>query len=415
MERSGTGVITSAAVKIYLIIVSVVVVEIAVASTLVPLTDRGRVASTDFVNFYVGASIVRVGDGARLYQRNTQDAAFKSVLGYASNQYFLHPVFEAALFTPLTRLSLERAFILWTLINVALLGLLPLILMRCIPLVSVRPYLGQLGFCFLPALIAVVLGQDSVLLLFVISSSYLLLRKEKEVAAGLVLSLATIKFQYVLILVPLLLLSRKLRVGAGFALGCALLGIVFSLITGPGGLMGYFEFVRGFESHSGYGGLNPTLMVNVRGFLAGIGETAHSPLFSVAGGIILLGLGVFGSQMARDSSRFRLAFALYLSIALAAAPYAHFPDMTVLLLPLLLALDYIAGMGIKSFSRKLICACCVLMLVWPFLLLVLGGHYWWNSRIYLVFPVIVLFIGALTSELHFSKAASPVSLSPTLT
>jgi len=89
--------------------------------------------------------------------------------------------------------------------------------------------------------------------------------------------------------------------------------------------------------------------------------------------------------------------------------------MTVLLLPLLLALDYIAGMGIKSFSRKLICACCVLMLVWPFLLLVLGGHYWWNSRIYLVFPVIVLFIGALTSELHFSKAASPVSLSPTLT
>ena len=388
----------------------VVVVEIAVALTLIPLTNRARVEPTDFVNFYVGASIVCAGNGAKLYDRQIQDAAFKSILGHTSNQYFLHPAFEAGAFAPLTLLSLEQAFILWTLINVALLGLLPLILMRCIPLVAERPYLGLLGFCFLPALTAIVLGQDSVLLLFVIASSYLLIQKQKDLAAGLVLSLATIKFQYVLILLPLLLVARKLRVGAGFGLGCAFLGVAFSLITGPRGLLEYFRFVRSFETHSGYGGLNPTLMVNARGFLAGVGWTAHSTLCAVAGGIALFGLGVLAARTAGKSEQRSLAFALYVTIALAAAPYAHFPDMTILLLPLLLALDYIASAGTKSASRKLIFSCCVLMFLWPFLLLALGGHYWWNSRIYLVFPVIILFIAGLATELYLARAARPVSM-----
>ena len=396
--------------RAFLIIVIVVVVEIAVALTLIPLTNRARVEPTDFVNFYVGASIVCAGNGAKLYDRQIQDAAFKSILGHTSNQYFLHPAFEAGAFAPLTLLSLEQAFILWTLINVALLGLLPLILMRCIPLVAERPYLGLLGFCFLPALTAIVLGQDSVLLLFVIASSYLLIQKQKDPAAGLVLSLATIKFQYVLILLPLLLVARKLRVGAGFGLGCAFLGVAFSLITGPPGLLEYFRFVRSFETHSGYGGLNPTLMVNARGFLAGVGWTAHSTLCAVAGGIALFGLGVLAARTAGKSEQRSLAFALYVTIALAAAPYAHFPDMTILLLPLLLALDYIASAGTKSASRKLIFSCCVLMFLWPFLLLALGGHYWWNSRIYLVFPVIILFIAGLATELYLARAARPVSM-----
>jgi hypothetical protein len=406
-------VIPSAAVRAFVVIVSVVVVEIAVALALVPLTNRARVETTDFVNFYIGASIVRAGDGVKLYERETQNAAFKSILGHTSTQYFLHPAFEAAAFAPITLLSLEQAFILWTLINVALLGLLPLILMRCIPLVAERPYLGQLGFCFLPALTALVLGQDSVLLLFLIASSYLLLRKEREVAAGLVLSLATIKFQYVLILVPLLLSARKLRVGAGFGLGCAFLGVACSLITGPRGLLQYFRFINSFEAHSGYGGLNPTLMVNVRGFLAGVGWTAHSSFYVVVVGTALFCLGLVASQTACDSERRTLAFALYVAIALAAAPYAHFPDMTILLLPLLLSMDYIAGTGMTSLPRKLICLCCVLMFLWPFLLLVLGGHYWWNSRIYLVFPLIVLFIGALAGELRLRKTAKAVSMVPT--
>jgi len=183
----------------------------------------------------------------------------------------LHPPFEAAALAPMTRLSIERAFVLWTVFNVTLLGLLPLVLMQCIPLVSRRPYLGLTGVCFLPALTALTLGQDSIVLLFVISLSYMLMHKRREGVSGQVLALALIKFQYLLILVPLLLLSRKLRVAGGFIAGCVGLAVVSCMVTGWRGLLEYFRFLRLFNANSGYGGLNTALMVNLRGFWRGWG------------------------------------------------------------------------------------------------------------------------------------------------
>jgi hypothetical protein len=206
--------------------IGVLITEIVLAVTLVPHADRAHVQNTDFVNFYEAASIIRQSKGAMLYRRETQDPVLQSILGHPSNQYFLHPPFEAAALVPLSYLKIEQAFVVWSLINAGLLGLMPLMLMPCAPAVAKRPYLGLLGFAFLPALTALTLGQDSILLLFIISSAYLLIWKEQELAAGLVLALALIKFQYLLVLLPLLLLWRKSRVVAGFAVGGAFLVFV---------------------------------------------------------------------------------------------------------------------------------------------------------------------------------------------
>jgi hypothetical protein len=98
-----------------------------------------------------------------------------------------------------------------------------------------------------------------------------------------------------------------------------------------------------------------------------------------------------------------LVFAVYIAVSLTAAPYAHFPDMTLLLLPILLAMDRLADTGIASIRAVLIAVTCTSLFLWPVLLLALGGHYWWNSRIYMVFPVIVFLILVLTVELHFGN------------
>jgi hypothetical protein len=379
------------------ILIGVLVIEIAVALTLVPVTNHARLQTTDFVNFYAAASVVRDGHGSVLYQRETQDAALESILEFKSTQYFLHPAFEAAAFVPLSYLPIERAFVVWSLINVGLLGLLPLVLMPCVPLVARRPYVALLGFAFLPALTALTLGQDSILLLFVLSMSYLLLYRRQDMAAGLVLALAGIKFQYLLILVPLLLAWRKYRLAAGFGLGCACLAFLSLLITRPRGILEYFRFLREFDIHSGYGSLNPTLMVNWRGFLSGLGETSHTRAYTLAGGIVLFAVGLACSQLPENGKKHSLIFALYVTIALAAAPYAHFPDMTLLLLPILLVLDYVAAGQTSKVARRLVTVCCVSMFVWPLVLLAMGGHYWWNSRIYLVFPLVVFFVIAIAS------------------
>jgi hypothetical protein len=385
------------------VLIGALIIEIALALILFHRTDRASLQTTDFVNFYGAASLVRQGKGALLYRRETQDPVLQSILGHKSNQYFLHPPFEAAALVPLSYLKIEQAFVVWSLVNAGLLALLPLVLMPCVPLVAKKPYLGLLGFAFFPALTALTLGQDSILLLFILSSSYLLMCKDLEVAAGLVLALGTIKFQYLLILVPLLLLWRKFRLVAGFVGGGALLAVVSTLITGTRGLIEYVRFVRTFDLHSGYGGLNPSLMVNWRGFLAGIGQANRSQACFWAGEIILISLGLLCLGV-RQRARVRgLIFALFISIAVAAAPYAHFEDMTMLLLPAFIGLDYVQTSPTKTAGTKLIAVGCVALFVWPLLLLVLGGHYWWNSRIYLTFPVLLLFIVSLVLELRISR------------
>jgi len=385
------------------VLIGALIIEIALALILFHRTDRASLQSTDFVNFYGAASLVRQGKGALLYRRETQDPVLQAILGYKSNQYFLHPPFEAAALVPLSYLKIEPAFVVWNLLNAGLLALLPLVLMPCLPLVAKKPYLGLLGFAFFPALTALTLGQDSILLLFILSSSYLLMCKNLEVAAGLVLALATIKFQYLLILVPLLLLWRKFRLVAGFVGGGALLVFVSTLITGTRGLLEYVRFVRTFELHSGYGGLNPSLMVNWRGFLAGIGQANRSQAYFWAGEIVLISLGLLCLGVRQRARAPGLIFALFISIAVAAAPYAHFEDMTMLLLPAFIGWDYVQTSPTRTAGTKLIAVCCAALFVWPLLLLVLGGHYWWNSRIYLTFPVLLLFIVSLGLELRISR------------
>ena len=62
---------------------------------------------------------------------------------------------------------------------------------------------------------------------------------------------------------------------------------------------------------------------------------------------------------------------------------------------------------ITGVRKKLAVLCCVLMFIWPVVLLIFGGHYFWNSRIYLVFPVILGFIAVVAAELYSQSAALP--------
>jgi alpha-1,2-mannosyltransferase len=384
--------------KAKLVLAGAALIEIVMALVLFPLIDHAHIQTTDFVNFYAAATIVRDGHGSTLYTPETQQAALKAILGYPAAEYFLHPAFEAAALVPLTYLKIEHAFVVWTLINLALLGVLPLVLAGYVPLIDRRPYLGLLGFAFPPVLAALTLGQDSVLVMFVISAAYLLSTRKLDFVAGLVLALATVKFQYVLILVLLLLISRKFRLVAGFAVGCVALALVTLSIVGTAGGWEYFRFVHQFDVHNGYGNISPDRMMNLRGFLAGLGFSAHQRFYGAIGSAILLVSGIVCSRPARQMKNAALGFALYLAIALAAAPYDYFQDVAILLPAIFIATDA-AVSGIHSRLRTLILLCCGLFFVWPAVLLALGGHYFWNSRIYLMFPLVLLFATTLALQL----------------
>jgi hypothetical protein len=397
----------SAAAKRSVVLVGVVVIEIVMAVALLPSTDHARIETTDFLNFYVGATIVRDGHGRTLYQAGTQQLLLQSILGRRVAEYYLHPPFEAAAFVPLSYLRIERAFVIWTLMNTALVGLLPLFFIGRISFVARRPYLGLMGFAFPPVLASLTLGQDSILMLFLICAAYALSAKKRDFLAGLVLALATVKFQIVLILALLLLVSRKYRLIGGFVAGCAFLALASVLVTGGPEIIEYFRFVHQVDLHNGYGNVNPASMMNWRGLLAGIGWQDHLRIYSTIGSVILITLGIVASRWIRSTENQELGFSLYLAIALAASPYNYFQDAAILLLPIALVMDRAVTGRIIGIRARLLVLCSALMFVWPVVLLMFGGHYFWNSRIYLVFPVIVCFIALLAAELYSQIAALP--------
>jgi alpha-1,2-mannosyltransferase len=385
------------------VLVGVMVIEVVMGIVLILSTDHGRIETTDFLNFYAAATIVRQGHGHDLYQPETQEQALEAILGRRVAEFYLHPPFEAAALSPLSYLRIEQAFVIWTLVNLGLLGLLPLIFAECIPFIADRPYLALLSFVFPPVLAALTLGQDSIMVLFSVSLAYMLWVKKRDFEGGLVLALATVKFQYVLILVLFLLLSRKFRLTAGFALGCAFLAVTSVLVTGFSGLIEYFRFVHQFDLHNGYGNISSDRMMNLRGLLAGLGWTDHWRLLFYISSVILVVLTIVCARSIRTARNQPLGFSLCVATALAASPYNYFQDASLLLLPVFLVLDSVVSRSFAGPRARLMIACCVLLFLWPVILLAFGGHYFWNSHIYLVFPVILLFIATLMVELYPRK------------
>jgi hypothetical protein len=375
-------------------------IEFAMAFALLPWTKPATLNTTDFVNFYAAATIVRQGRAAVLYQAQTQAPLLHSLLGRQSRDYFLHPPFFAAGLAPLSYLSIEKAFVVWTLLNMALLGLLPVLFGECTEFVRRRPQLGLVGILFFPILVTLTLGQDSILLMFLVSAAYSLLKRGRDGIAGFILSAATIKFQYVLVIVGFLLLQRRWKVVATFAGGCAVLVAFSVVLLSWNGVWRYIDFVHDYDVHGGYGAIHTAQMVNWRGFFAGMGWPKNIRLYASFGSIASL---VFGAVCSRfiDERNASIGFALFVTLSILASPYAYFQDATLLLLPLYLAIDY-ALQRSGAPNRKLLFGC-GFVFIWPLALLLMGGHYWWNSRIYLMFPVILAFALILSAELYATR------------
>jgi alpha-1,2-mannosyltransferase len=387
------------------VILGAIAIDVALAIALLPWGDHSRIETTDFVNFYAAATIVREGRGAGLYQAAIETPIVQSILRRKVTDYFVHPPFEAAALVPLSYLSVEHAFVVWTLFNLTLLSLLPLVFGEFTQLVSRKPYTGLLGLVFPPALIALTLGQDSIVVLFTISVAFLLYSKKKPFTSGVTMALASVKFQYVLILALLFLLARKFRLVGGLLLGCTLLVLVSVLITGPTGLIGYLKFLRDFDLNGGYGSIHPELMVNLRGFLAGTRWVNNVRLYSSLGSVLFILLAIICTRWMHGVKADALCFSLFVAVALVTSPHTHFADATILFLPLLVSLDWVLSKPVTGFVDKLIIALCVLMFLEPVALICIGGHYWWNSRIYWMFPVICLFIVGSAVELYLNKIA----------
>ena len=299
----------------------------------------------DFTIFYTAGKMVRSGQASNLYDADVQ---YRTEKEFAPNVRirqaalpYVHTPFEALLFVPFSFLGYVPAYMLWTALNVALTFLnLSLLRKHFTGVKALSPVLLVLAAAgFFPISIALIQGQDTILVLFSIVLSMVLLKDGRDGLAGAALGLGLFKFHFVAPL-ALIVAMRRPRLLAGFVPMALGLGGLSILLVGIRGVVNYVHYVLHLERTGAGGAIMASDMPNLRGLI----DTMMGLRTDTAGSramTLLCSIAVFWAAQARIRRgnesvlhMFALATIAAILISYHALPYdlvLLFPSALVLL------------------------------------------------------------------------------------
>ena len=148
-----------------------------------------RIGLPDFSIFYTAGQILHEGRGFELYNDIIQEDVQRSFspIGLEKRGSILpynHPPFEAIIFVPFVRLSYLGAYLAWLAVNLGLTFALLVVLRNNLAILGKAPlYLWLLaGLGFFPIFIALLQGQDSILVLFCYAMGFVGFRRADRIA-----------------------------------------------------------------------------------------------------------------------------------------------------------------------------------------------------------------------------------------
>jgi hypothetical protein len=274
-----------------------------------PRAWQGR---NDFMGFYAGAQLAGTPN---LYDRDSIGAAHLRAVGETGEIQYGRPPYYAWILKPLGRLPYRTAYTVWAVLMAAsfcgFLALWPGVAARTKWLV---------GCWSIPAFVCLFNGQDDLLLLLCAALAAWLLRRDKPLAAGLILTLCASKY-HLFMLVPLVIVAqRRWRMAAGAAIGvCLELALSFA-VAGKQWPWRYYDLVA-------HPGINTGLphMPNLHSLfgtsLPGIALQVIATL-ALAAGVFLA---------ARRTSLFEPALGLALAAGVLAGYHGYLHDCALLL------------------------------------------------------------------------------------
>jgi len=338
----------------------------------------------DFTIFYSAARLVREGFGPSLYDPEVQYRVQREFASGVSIRQgalpYNHPPFETILFMPLSSLPYLAAYLVWDSLNLVLLaGVL-----WCVQSGLEREWPGLwwglfLCLAFFPVCVALLQGQDILLLVLWFAAAYVSLKRGNDFAAGCWLGLGLFRFQLILPFVAMLGLGKRWRALAGFLAMAGVLGLVSAAVVGWHSLWGYPHYVWFVERTMGHGAIVPSDMPNLRGFLAAL-FTGRIPRLLLDGITVLLSLGLvmFGAfhyKPGLAGERFDLAFSLCVVVVVLVSYHAFAYDLCLLLLPVALVANYVRSRGAIDVRRQILLIGPIFVLFFSPLHLVLWLHY----------------------------------------
>jgi hypothetical protein len=284
--------------------------------------------ASPFLCNYIGGTLVREGNAANLYSPAAQmQVQHRVAPDTLEPRPYVRPPWFAIAMAPLTRLPLIWAYGLW------MAALLSTLLATWI-WATLR--FGEsallIAVLFLPANLGICFGQDAAAMLAVLCVSYVLLTRGKDFGSGLALGLGLMKF-HLLLLFPLwMLLEKRWRMLAGFAVTGAVFLAGSLLTVGPSGFLAYADMI--LHGNTEFMGHSPDTMLNIYGLPANFG-IEWKPLDGALA-IVIIGVAFYGL---RRAPLWR-ALAIVSAASLLISPHVFGYDATMLLLPVWLVIEH---------------------------------------------------------------------------
>jgi hypothetical protein len=314
------------------------------------LRERIQRGYPDFTVFFTAATILRDGLGHQLYDEQVQYEVQKKFAGQISSRRgplpYIHPPFEALIFFPVTSLPYPQAFVLWDLLNLAMLFGVGWLLRQCVnTLRAIPPWEFVAGtLALFPVFACFLQGQDSILQLLLCTLGFHALKKDSKFVAGCWFALAMFKFQLMIPVVLLIVIWKGRRVAAGFATACLVLALVSAGLVGWQTLFQYPIQVLHVGQSPGLGAVPPELMPNLRGLFLGwpffLSKPAGITLTLLSSVLLFVFAAVKGRRAPNNPRHFGLQFSLAIAISGLIGWHTNAHDLCLLVLPLVLMADY---------------------------------------------------------------------------
>jgi hypothetical protein len=280
----------------------------------------------DFLSLYAGASLAREGQFAQLHSLDAQLARERAIVPETTVLVpFIRPTFYAALLAPLSFAGYRTAFLLWTVGLWFILG-------ACWWWGWKRfgPDALLWGALSLPAGLGIAHGQDAPVLLAILIAGYALAERGEDGWAGVVWSLALMKFNLLLGLPLAMLAMRRWRMLGGFATGGAVLGLLSLSLGGLQDAGNYLAMLTDKRLER----LSPTpeFMMNLQAIAANLGIPSV-PFYVIGAAVVVALLAV----ALHDAPLWRW-FSSALVAGMMLSPHTYGYDATALLLVIWLVL-----------------------------------------------------------------------------
>jgi Glycosyltransferase family 87 len=331
----------------------------------------------DFTAFYAAGLMVRNGIGEQLYDLPAQTEIERGPIGRAAELAplpFLRPAYEVLLAVPFSFLPYLWAFAAWSVACLALLWTWIRVMRRQLPTLGDLPsffwWLALLGF--FPVFLNFPMGQDSVLLLVLLTFCFLALKKNASLTAGIWLGLAAFKPQ---IAVPLFLIlffgHGRVKLLAGFLAALTAVILVSAGVSGWHSVLQYPRYLLEINQRLGYGTITPLDMPNLRGLSAVFGAR-RLPQIAIAFLSVSLICGAGMLWIRRQDEDANFSFSMSIVVALLVGYHTHIYDLALLVLPIGLRLDWLLN------RRRAAEFTAIAVLSFTPLYLVLLDHGWVN-------------------------------------